>query len=251
MHNIQWNNFSLDSYGVRIERSPEIIRPRRKYDVLSIPGRNGDFVLMQDAWENYIQPYEVFIGDGSNLSAETTANTLSYFLHSANGYALLEDTFEPNIYRYAYYVDETDIYNGLTQYGRTTLRFNCRPERYLRTSEEAVQNGDFLTGPYSYLHNGAKPRIIINAGGVSWGGTFKVVTTDKTYELQLTGVQGRIILYCEEQDATNNNGDNLNDKVTILQGDSYPRLDPNGSTITWTISGTSPTVSMDPRWFYI
>jgi hypothetical protein len=52
---------------------------------------------------------------------------VSAWLHSTSDYARLEDTFEPDIYRLAYYTEETEIENALTEYGRTTILFNCRP----------------------------------------------------------------------------------------------------------------------------
>jgi hypothetical protein len=61
MHSLTFNGTASDTLGVRIERSPRIIRPRRKSDVITIPGRNGDIVFMQDAWNNYVQPYEIFL----------------------------------------------------------------------------------------------------------------------------------------------------------------------------------------------
>ena len=47
MHKITFNGTASDTLGVRIERSPRIIRPRRKSDVVTIPGRNGDIVFMR------------------------------------------------------------------------------------------------------------------------------------------------------------------------------------------------------------
>lgn len=246
MHDITFNGVHSKDLGIRIERSPAIIRPRRKFDVISVPGRNGDVVLMQDAWENYIQAYDIFFGDGTDLSAETAANAVSNWLHSANDYARLIDTFEQNIYRMAYYVDETDIENALTQYGRTTIRFNCRPERFSMTGASGVTNGQTVTNNYQYA---SRPTITI-AGSGTWSGTFTITNGSHVYEVGLDSIQTRVILNCEEQNAYNGTT-NLNSKVTINSGGEFPRLLPGANVVTWSLSSNIQSVTIDPRWFII
>lgn len=246
MHKITFNGTASDTLGVRIERSPRIIRPRRKSDVVTIPGRNGDIVFMQDAWNNYIQPYEIFFGTGADLSAETAADAVSTWLHSASDYARLEDTFEPDIYRLAYYTEETDIENALTEYGRTTIRFNCRPERFLKSGETAVtisSSGGSVTNPTKFA---AKPLIRVNGSG---NGTLTIAGTNKTYSVSLTGISSYIYLDCDEQNAYRTAADNQNAKVTITQGGDFPRLESGTNTISWTGSVTSVVIT--PRWFRI
>lgn len=246
MHKITFNGTASDTLGVRIERSPRIIRPRRKSDVVTIPGRNGDIVFMQDAWNNYTQPYEIFFGTGADLSAETAADAVSAWLHSASDYARLEDTFEPDIYRLAYYTEETDIENALTEYGRTTIRFNCRPERFLKSGETAVtmaSSGGTISNPTRF---DAKPLIRVNGSGA---GTLTIAGANKTYSVSLTGVSSYIYLDCDEQNAYRTAADNQNAKVTITQGGDFPRLEAGTNTISWTGGVTSVVIT--PRWFRI
>lgn len=246
MHNITWNGVNSETLGIRIERAARIIRPRRKSDVVSVPGRNGDIVFMQDAWDNYIQPYEIFFGTGANLSAEEAADAVSQWLHSASGYAQLEDTYEPDIIRQAYYVDEQDIANAITEYGRETIRFNCRPERYLRSGMNSINlstSGVIVTNPTGFA---SRPLIRVNANGtcaltISGGG--------KTYTVSLTAVQQYIYLDCDEQNAYKTAGTNLNDKVNITNGVDFPRLSAGNNTVTW--SGAATSVNIVPRWFRI
>lgn len=50
---------SSASLGLTIEKVPNMNRPARKYDRYSVPGRNGDIFVFQDAWENIEQSYEI------------------------------------------------------------------------------------------------------------------------------------------------------------------------------------------------
>ena len=60
---ISWNGKRSDQFGVAVEKFPTYQKPERKRETFSVPGRNGDIVLMQDAWENITQEYEIFAGN--------------------------------------------------------------------------------------------------------------------------------------------------------------------------------------------
>lgn len=243
MHSITWNGVSSATLGVRIERSPRIIRPRRKVDVYSVPGRNGDIILAQDAWDNYSQPYEIFFGTGADLSAETAADAVSAWLHSAGGYARLEDTYEPSIYRLAYYIDEQNIENAVTEFGRETIRFNCRPERFLLTGETVVtktSSGGTITNPTQY---NSKPLIKITGSGAV------TLSVGSDYKVSISSVSSYVNLDCDSQDAYKTTAENKNSTVTITKGDSFPQLHSGSNTISWT--GSVTKVEITPRWFII
>lgn len=53
------------------------------------------------------------------------------WLHSADGYAELSDTYDTTHYREAVFVDATDISNSWNEHGRAVVSFRCRPERFL------------------------------------------------------------------------------------------------------------------------
>ena len=245
MHNITWNGVNSETIGLHIERAARIIRPRRKADIVSIAGRNGDLVMMQDAWDNYEQPYDIWFGNGTNLSAETGADAVSAWLHSAPGYARLEDTYEPDIYRMAFYVTGQDIENAITEYGRETIRFNCRPERFLKSGETPVTLSTSNVQMQNPTQYASRPLIRINGSG---SGTLTIAGT-KTYSVSITGISSYMYLDCDEQNAYKTAGTNLNNKVTITNGVDFPRLNAGANTITWT--GGITSVVITPRWFKI
>ena len=61
---ISWNGQRSDQFGIMVEKFPDYSRPRRKFDSYTIPGRNGDLIMMQDAWENVEQRYSIAAGSG-------------------------------------------------------------------------------------------------------------------------------------------------------------------------------------------
>lgn len=246
MHSLTFNGVNSADLNVRIERSPRIIRPRRKTTVLSIPGRSGDIVMMEDAWENYDQPYDIFFGTGADLSAEAAADAVSAWLHSASDYARLEDTFEPDIYRLAYFVESLDMYNALTEFARVTIHLNCRPERYLISGETAVPfaaSGGSINNPTTFQ---ARPLIRVNGSG---SGTLTISGQDKTYSVSLSNISSYMYLDCDRQNAYRTLADNQNANVEITQGVDYPRLQPGTNLISW--SGGITSIEITPRWYRI
>lgn len=135
---ITWAGVSSDSIGcnLKIERYPDLNRPRRKMDVYSVPGRNGDLILPQDAWENYVQKYEIYAGDGVRGASPEAFTKVAAWLYGPSGYQKLIDSYEPEYYRLAYYEGGLDVANSLSRFGRATIEFVCRPERFLVSGEE-------------------------------------------------------------------------------------------------------------------
>ena len=89
-----------------VRKVPNLNRSERKIDVYSVPGRDGDIILSQDAWINQNQTYECYIGDGDAAAA---ASELAAWLYSLSGYQELQDGWEPDVFRLAYLSNPLDI----------------------------------------------------------------------------------------------------------------------------------------------
>lgn len=144
---ITWNGISSDDLGIVIQNVPEQNHPELKLDVVSIPGRNGDMIVSQNAWHNYEQQYDIFAGEADGEAPQKYFDIIAW-LTSAKGYARLEDSFDPDHYRMAYFAGPLDVAFTLTRVGRATITFNCKPQRFLEDGSEyvtyyPVSNGGF------------------------------------------------------------------------------------------------------------
>lgn len=131
---ITFNNLSSSTYGILVEHPPGYHIPERDYEYIHVPGRNGDLLIDKGSYQNARREYEIAFGD-LDTDYATMANRVSEWLHSPSGYARLEDTYEPDFYRMASYVDEVDIENILFHAGRATIEFNCKPQRYYKSGD--------------------------------------------------------------------------------------------------------------------
>jgi Phage-related protein len=94
----------------------------------------------------------------------------------------LEDTYNPTIFRLAAFQGPIDFDTELLQVGRTTLEFDCKPERWLKIGETAITatTDTSITNPTEF---NAKPIIrVYGTGTVQVGtGTFTINTEGSSY----------------------------------------------------------------------
>lgn len=157
-----FNGHSSTEFGITIERMPTLNRSARKFRAASVPGHNGNIYELQDAWEEIVQPYQIFAGD-RNSNAVANFSDIAEWLHSADGYAVLTDTYDPTHYREAIFIDSMDVESEWHTLGRTTINFRCRPEHYIITDPVAVTSGGSITNATNHV---AFPLITLTGGGV-------------------------------------------------------------------------------------
>lgn len=234
-----------DNYGMVVSEAPSFERARRKQTVITVPGRTGDVVFQEDAWEDVPRQYNVFIAEdlqedsGGNISG-TLAERVDNFeamLNSKTGYQRLEDNFEPDVYRRAYYSGGDGFTNELLAVGRATINFTCDARRFLKSGETPIQvnNGDAIVNPTRFK---SKPLIHIEASNKTIGITINGKTITAV-------VADYINIDCEKMNAYRLAAENKNADIS---GD-FPTIASGSNTIT--ITGTPTKVTIKPNWFII
>lgn len=231
-------------YGMVVSEAPAFDKPARKQNIFNVPGRNGSILFQDNAWNDTTRIYKVWVDeateeDSGGLFSGTLAErvaAITEWLNSKLGYQRLEDNFEPDYYRLAYYSGGDEFSNAMTAYGEAELKFTCRPERFLKSGESAVtvSNGDAMVNPTSFA---SKPLIHIEGSGavtVSIGG--------KTISATLTDY---VNIDCDTMNAYRLASENKN---SIISG-TFPVLAPGSNTIT--ITGAVTKVTITPRYFTI
>jgi len=231
---ITFNGVSSNSVNVIVERVPNRHVPTRKFNPISIAGRNGDVLITDESFPNVTQRYEVYLSkDTYNLP--TLSKACAGWLCSPKGYARLEDSFDASVYREAYLSEGFDIESMLNQFGRATIAFSCKPQKFLKTGETAVSitSGDTLTNSTAF---DAKPLIHINTaqdGSIDIDG------------VSITCSAGEYYIDCDSQNAYFNNA-NMN---TYISCSEFPVLAAN-STCTVTMTDID-TCTITPRWWVL
>ena len=226
--------FGGDVVPAWIASAPKVVKPKRKMTVTQIAGTNREVVEMEDAWECYDQPYELFVGDGTEDAIQELLSNVAEKLYKT-GWQTLADDYETEHYRLAYYKGPFDVENRYNMAGKFEVVFTCRPERFLLTGDTAVTvaSGNTITNPTAYA---SKPLIHIVGSG---SGTLTVAGVTMSF----TGIVDYLNIDCDKMDVYRLPTENRNNLMT----GEFPVLKSGSNTVSFTGGITSVTIT--PRWW--
>jgi len=232
---IIYNGISSLDYDIQVEHPPEYTTPERDYLLQSIPGRNGDLVQDNGCYKNVSRSYDIAIGSYEEEHV-TLANRISEWLHSGSGYVYLEDSYQPQYYRLAMYSEGTTISNLYNHAGRSTINFNCKPQRFLKSGDALINitNNQTLTNPTDFI---ALPLIIIHGSGSG-------LLTIGSHVVSISAITNGMVLNSDMQDAYYLTS-NLNLTITLSNG--FPKLEAGINAISF--SGGITSIDIIPKWW--
>lgn len=241
-----YNGRYSTEFGIVISKVPTLSRPQRKFEIYQVPGRNGAVIEQLDAYDDIQVNYEVWFANEyfKVADAQKQAREIVAWLYNSKGYVRLEDDFEPEYYRLAYFNGSINIETDLCRYGTATITFTCRPERFLKAGEKPIsitptspQTIQTIINPTAFT---AKPLIHIEAstagqvGGSIGTGSFLLNITDY------------LNIDCETQDCYRQPAENKNNMFT----GSMPTL-PSGDNLVnlRDYTGVISKIEITPRWW--
>lgn len=233
---IVYGGEASSDYGIVVSEAPSFDKPQRQTTVYSVPGRNGSVLFQDNAFNDVTRSYKAFILDYDREDLVEAVTAFTGMLYSKRGYQRLEDSFEPDVYRLAYFTGGQNITNDMMQAGETTISFTCRPERFLKDGEKEIeiQNGDVL---HNYTRFDAKPLIYIEGSD--------------SVEISIQGesitaeIDDYIYIDCERMNAYRTAAENMNNAISGV----FPSIKPGTNGIA--ITGTVTKVTIIPRYFTI
>ncbi len=164
-NSINFGGVDSAEFGIFISGEGVFNAPKRAVEVVSVPGRNGDVLIDQGHWENIEITYPAFNYEPDMESFRQALSDFRNAICSKVGYQRLTDTFHPDEYRMAAFIDDIEIKpisrNTAAQF---EIKFNAKPQRWLTSGEEPVlvEDGDTVTNPTPYE---AGPLLAIEGYG--------------------------------------------------------------------------------------
>lgn len=235
MGEIIYNGRSSKDIGLEIETFPSYQAPKRSYEKVHIPGRNGDLLIDKGSWENAVRSYSVSIGSYDGDYYEMM-NKVSEWLHSATTYTRLEDSYEPECYRLAIYLQEYSMSNIMNQGGKGTIEFDCKPQRFLKTGDNPIT----ITSQ-TIFHN---PTGFVSLPTISVYGTGSATLVVGDCTVQISEIGGSMAINSEIQDVYWGRT-NKNSMVSLPNG--FPKLGVGTTTIGF--SGGITRAEVIPKWY--
>lgn len=239
---IEFNGIRSTAFGVFVEKYPPRPVPKRKFERYSVPGRSGDVMFFEEAWENVRQTYDIYLSAEKAGLPIVAAQVVRWLQH--DGYAELSDMYDRETFRRAVFTGPADLQNTLNQFGRATIEFDCAPQRYLKSGQQfrPLRSGDVLVNPTGYT---AAPLIRLPQGGTL---SITMINGDEETSFSFDpGYPQEVIFDSAEKEAYNPRfatAVNLNSRVTGV----YLMLKPGASQFLVSSPFAAP-VEIAPRWF--
>lgn len=242
---IIFNGKSSTDYGIVIEKRPPQNHGAKRGEAYTIAGRNGTYFREDGTYDNYIQPYEIAIRQGMTRRADLRAADVAAWLLGSSGFCRLEDGFEPEFFRLARYAGPLNIEQILNAWGRCTLEFDCRPERWLVSGEEPIST--LFGSIYNPTPNYARPLIKMSGGTDTLSLT---LNGTKVIEVTGQGSNNPVIIDCDAATITDASGENIMGAATFyLPYNEFPKLAPGANTIFFGSNVTAYEIT--PRWWVL
>ena len=149
-HYLTFDGVSTNSYDIYISEEGVFNAPERDVEMITIPGRNGEYALDKGRFNNITVTYPAFNYETTMANFTSKLSNLRNALASRVGYKWLTDTLHTDEYRMAVFKGGLEIdpikYNTASQFD---IVFECKPQRFLTSGETAttVSNNGTLTNP--------------------------------------------------------------------------------------------------------
>ena len=119
------NNKTNKNFNFKVKSSNHLLRPKKRLEFISIPGRTGDLILDDNSRENFNLVIEGYI-DGRKSSLKTLTEQLDSWLNSTAGYQNI--TFDDGTVLKAVLISEIDPVEVVKNFGELTLEFSAYKE---------------------------------------------------------------------------------------------------------------------------
>ncbi len=232
---IYFNGRSSEDFHIHVECPPDQDTPKRDCKITQIPGRNGALLLDNGSYTNVERSYKLSMASMERSFSDLATDMITW-LHSARGYARLEDSYDPEHYRMAAFIDDADIKNVLGHAANSSISFNCKPQRFLKLGDQPIRltSQGILRNPTRFE---ALPIIKVYGSGA---GQLNV----GSYHCIFSDIDDYVVVNSEVQDVyqgtLNKNGD-----VSLPNG--FPRLVYGTNEVSFT--GLITAVEVTPKWW--
>lgn len=136
MNELTYGTKNLSEFNTFYDSHSSFGSPERDVELVEVAGKNGALIIDNDRYRNIDISFNCYINSGFLGSYRS----LMAYLQSLKGYNRLEISQEPNHYRMASFnMGSQPTPNQFHRSGQFPLVFNCKPQRFLKSGEAAVE----------------------------------------------------------------------------------------------------------------
>lgn len=240
IQDIFFNDRYLSEYGCVITAPPSRPFPKRRFEKISIPGRNGDLVLDDECYENIQIKYKVeTIPDLYGVKdIDEVLHDLKAWLLTSVEYRKLYDTELPDGFYYAFCSDISNAVKVFENMYEFEITFDCKPFFYLNSGQIEQT---FTSRTVSFYNEGnykSYPKIkIIGTGQVGCQ-----ISLNENHFI-VSDISPNVIVDCEKKLVYSSSH---TDKSDLFSG-VFPVFYTGGNIITFSGDGFQSATVMT-RW---
>lgn len=171
-YTIHLDGISSEKAGILIFSPLKLSAPVPRVKKFTVPGRNGDVYISDGSFENRTATVQACLYEGrENFYVKSKIAYLNEWLFSSTGYRKLVTADDPLHYLMARVANGPEIAAKATNEATFTIKFDCKPQRYLndrdidvRTSIIFNSNTSFPTKPLLKIvySSGSSGRFTLN-----------------------------------------------------------------------------------------
>lgn len=186
MSSLTFNGTTAASMGLRIGGVNTYDAQEREVQLYTVPGRTGAVYPALDLSQipNEVREYNaaLYLRANSAENVERRMAAIRDWLMNTGGYAELSDSYEPDVYRRAFFVGNfAPVRKGAGQNFEIPLRFSCDPRRFLTGNNNFSVDGTTTYTTPSRVNNfkireASKPLMFVSKGAGIMSATFTDVT---------------------------------------------------------------------------
>ena len=256
-----FDNVCLSDFGLWISGDYTEALAEHLGEGVHIPGRSGDYWIDEGAWQNLTLEYPAFLLGATERELQGRLRSLRQVLGGTPGYVRIEDDYHPDEYRMGRYVsglaEQTSYYSRASEF---RLVFDCKPQRYLRSTRPLVLADQETEGAPGDLVTD-NPAVLRNPTGREARPMLRLFYDDRTAPMSVTF--GDCLIVCQpcghycigidmEARTCYYNGENLSRYVSITKGGAvamdYPAI---GDRVEITRGTNCKAVQVYPRWWWL
>ncbi len=211
---------------------PDMVKPKRREDEVTIPGRNGVLTIDEGCYEGYTLSVEC-----GKRGTEKLGDIVTWLDGSGD---LILSTEPDKVYR-ARISNAISIADVIYLYNSFLVQFKVFPFKYSVNAIRSHADDLTLTTPTSIKNKGtvyAEPTITVYGSG-------NITLTINGANYTLTGVDGYITVDSEMMEVYKG-AINANNKYAAMD---FPRFEVGRNTISWT--GNVTKVEIEPKWRWL
>ncbi len=146
MSSLTFNGKTAASFGLRIGGVNVYDAQEREVQLYTVPGRIGAVYPALDLSQipNEVREYSaaLYMRASSDDAVQHRMANIRDWLMNSNGYAELSDSYEPDLYRRAFFTGNfAPIRKGAGQNFEIPLRFSCDPRRFISGNHDFTLDG--------------------------------------------------------------------------------------------------------------